>query len=121
MPNLMQRSAAFLSDKLKTVASRAVVVRVGVHEALSINGVPSEESYKVSGDDGAFTWVHSTDWMFAVADLDGRVIRPGVRIEESLGTENRIYEVTPISDDEPCTSPMDNGNVMLLVHTKRIQ
>lgn len=121
MPNLTTRSAQWLSDRLTAVASRAVSYRQGVQFVLAISGVPSEESYKVSSGEGVFTWVHTTDWTFAVADLDGVVPRPGDRIHETLGTEQRIYEVHPISDDEPCTKQLDTGNVMIVVHTKRIQ
>ena len=82
--------------------------------------MPSEEHYKVTTTEGGFTWFHAIDWTFAESDLDGLKPRPGDRIIETLGTEERIYEVTPISDDEPCSKQLDTGNVMILVHTKRI-
>lgn len=119
--NLMQRSAEFLSDRIQAVASRAVSYRQGVTAILSINGTPSEETYKVTSGEGVSTWIHTTDWTFAVADMAKVKPRPGDRIHETLGTEQRIYEVQPISDDEPCTKQLDNGNVMIVVHTKRIQ
>lgn len=117
----MQRSATWLSDRLEAVASRAVSYRQGVTAIIAINGVPSEESYRVTSGEGVSTWIHTTDWMFAVADMSGVTPRPGDRIHETLGTVQRIYEVQPISDDEPCTKQLDNGNVMIVVHTKRIQ
>lgn len=121
MPNLMQRSAEWLSDRLKVVAGRSVLYRRGVVSTLSLTGTASEESYKVTGSDGLFTWVHTSDWVFAVSDMEGIEPLPGDRICETLGNVDRVYEVLPISDDEPCWKQLDSGNAMIVVHTKRIE
>lgn len=121
MPNLMQRSATWISDRMQAVAGRTITYIRGPATSVTAVGVPVEERYKTVGDDGCLTWFHSTDWCIAAADLDELTPRPGDRISETLNGDERVYEVLPISDAEPCFKPTDTSGIRVTVHTKRIQ
>jgi hypothetical protein len=121
MANLMQRAAGWLIDKLQDSAGREIVYRQGAAVMREMIGVPAEESYKVSGSDGTFTWFRSTDWLLSTDGLLEITPRPGDQITETLNGIERIYQVLPISDDEPCWRQADNSNVFLVVHTQRIK
>lgn len=121
MPNLLQRSATWLAEKLQSAAGRSITYRRGSQVA-TLTATPQKQDYEVTDDDGIPRREVYYDWTFAAADLDfvdGETIepRPGDRIIETLNGVEFTYEVMPIGK-RPAAEWTDTAGVMRTVHTK---
>lgn len=125
MPNLMQRGASWLGERLQTAAGRSVTyIRRG--QSLSVTGWPARVDYEVDDEDGIPRKVTFHDWTFTAADLDFDgdsepfAARPGDQITETLDGRELTYEVMP-PDTRPVAEWLDSAGVLVLIHTKLVR
>ena len=110
MPNLMQRGAAWLGDKMQTAAGRSVTyTRRGL--SLTATGWPAKQEYLIDNESGIPQSVTFYDWTFTTSDLDFSdesetfAARAGDQIEETLNGQTLVYEVTSPGNRPPRSSP----------------
>jgi hypothetical protein len=124
MPNLLQRGAAILGDRLQSAAGRSVTyTRRG--QSLTATGWPAKQDYIIDNDAGIPQSVTFYDWTFATADLafdddpETFAARAGDQITETLNGQDLTYEVMP-PGDRPVAEGLDTAGVLTLIHTKLI-
>jgi hypothetical protein len=116
MPNLMQRAASFLGEKLKDAAGIAVTLVQGATE-LEITGTVTLNTYDVFDvAEGHPTTFLAHDWTFTAADLEGLTVRDGATITDA---DENVYEALPL-DKRPCFERLDSSGLLVVVHTKLI-
>lgn len=114
MPNLMQRGAAFLGEKLKSAAGRSVTLTQGA-TTLAITSWHARHEYEVVDEQGLPEKVASYDWSIVEEDLDGLVLRPGATITDG----SAVYEAMAIGTRQ-CVERLDSSGVLLTLHTRQI-
>lgn len=122
MPNLLQRGASWLGDRLKSAAGRSVTYLRGSQQ-FTATGWPAKVDYEVDDEDGIPRRVSFFDWTFKAEDLgfDGDdelfAVRPGDQITETLNGEEVTYEASPVGK-RPAAEAADSAGVLVMVHTK---
>lgn len=119
MPNLMQRGAAWLGEKLNTVAGREIEYSQNGETAIEITAPMAMQAYEVRKGDGSFDSVVFCDWTITATDLGDLEPVSGDLITETVGGQTITYEVMPI-DKRPCAEWLDTSGILLTVHSKRI-
>lgn len=117
MANLMQRGAAWLGDRIKVAAGRAVTITQGSKVLTNITAALVMHEHDVIGDEGFLTKVQSCDWTLAAADLGDLTLRAGAMLE--IVETGDKYEAMPIGK-KPCVEPKDGSGVLLTLHTKKV-
>jgi hypothetical protein len=119
MPNLMQRGADWLGQRLKTAAGRTVtILRRGTIIGTGITAWVAFQDYQLVDESNVVTSTPVWDWTFAEEDLT-TALRDGDRIAEVLDGVTVQYEVLPIGSMQSVT-PLDSSGVLILVHTKKV-
>lgn len=118
MPNLMQRGASWLGERLKSAAGRTVTLTQGDDELEDLTGWISKHEYEVDGPEGILTKVLSYDWQFVVADLGGLELREGLEIKDIETGE--FYESMKI-DKRPAVENLDTSGLLVTVHCKLVE
>lgn len=120
MPNLMQRGATWLGDRLKEAAGREVMIRRrGTIIGSGLTAWVAFQQYQIVEEDGVITTSPVWDWTFKTTDLGGVTLQDGDRIAETLNDTAVQYEVLPIGDMNSVT-PLDSSGNLTLVHTKKV-
>jgi hypothetical protein len=122
MPNLLQRGATWLGDRLSTSAGRSVVLH-SQGRTLSLTGWVSMHEYEVPDEAGGLVIVESWDWSFRTADLvlDGIHIKfdKGWQVRETLDGREISYDAMPVGN-KPVAEMLDTSGILTLLHTKKI-
>lgn len=119
----MQKSAAWLGDRLKTAGGRSVLYRRGNHVA-ELTATPQQYAATVV-QDGQDIEIDAYAWTVTATDLllNGEQVEPqeGDVIEERLNGKTVKWHVMPLGDNEQSWKWLDSSGVLLLIHTKRVQ
>jgi hypothetical protein len=124
MPNLLQRGATWLGERLQTAAGRSVIYSSG-GQSFTATAWPAKVDYEVDDEDGIPRRVTFYDWTFAREDLDFDddpkpfSAKPGDRIVETLNAVELTYEVMP-AGKRPVMEWADSGGELILIHTKLV-
>jgi hypothetical protein len=123
MPTLMQRGAAWLGAKLKTVAGHVGTYKQGSQQTASLTATVVMQEYEVIDANNVLTTILAHDWTFTATDLtiggDLVVPRPRDLWTVTINGNEETYEVLPIGK-RPCYERMDTSGLLLKVHTKKV-
>jgi len=122
MPNLLQRAAVWLGERLQVAGGRTVTYRRGLH-SVELTLTPHMHEEQVLGQDGIEQDVLSYAWTITASELiiNGSVVVPqsGDVIEETLDSGEEIrWEVFPRGDKDQCYEWMDSSKLLIRVNVK---
>jgi len=126
MPNLLQRGASWLGERLQTAAGRTIAY-TRRDQTFTATGTPNKVDYEVEVDQQTGLAIAKTffDWTFTYSDLgfenDDTLFEsiPGDQISETLNGVDLVYEVSPPAKRK-VMEWLDSGGVLVLVHAKLV-
>ena len=122
MPNLLQRGATWLGDRLQDAAGQTVVYARG-SQSVSATATPRKVDYEVDDEDGIPRRVTFYDWDFIATDMvfTGETEQfdamPGDQVRVTVSGFEYTYEAMP-AGKKPATEWLDSSGVLRTVHTK---
>jgi len=124
MPNLLQRAAVWLGEKLQDAGGRTVTYRRGDVFELPLTITPHMHREPVFNE-GLPLAVRVYDWTLTASELvhNGEIIEPHKtdQIVETLPNGDEVtWQVMPPNDETPCFEWMDSSKLLLVVHTKQV-
>lgn len=122
MPDLLQKSSAWLEDQRTKFLTQSVVYQRGT-DTVELPATIGTTVFQIDDGAGALLRIESRDYLIRAVDLvlGGNAILPkrGDRIRETSGTQVFVYEVVA-PGDEPCWRWSDAYRQTLRIHTKQV-